>query len=252
VSLVDLPVSRPRPLAGRVVLLTGAHGGLGSAAAEACAAAGATLVLMGRRLPRLNRVYDAVAQAGPEPLLYPLDLEGASPQDYAELAQRLEAEFGRLDGLLHCAADFRGLTPLEHVDPAVFASTLHVNLTAPWWLLQACLPLLRRSADASVVLTVDEPGRVGQAYWGAYGVAQHGLHALLGMLAAELAGSGVRVAGFSPGPMRTSLRARAYAEDSAAATRDPAECAAACVQLLSAAGARHAGTILDLGAELPA
>lgn len=105
-------------------------------------AAGATLVLLGRRLPWLNRVYDAVAQAGHEPLLYPLDLEGASPDDYAELADRLHAELGRLDGVLHCAAEFRGLTPLEHLDPAAFARAIHVNLTAPWWLLQACLPLL--------------------------------------------------------------------------------------------------------------
>jgi NAD(P)-dependent dehydrogenase (short-subunit alcohol dehydrogenase family) len=252
VSLLDLPVARPRPLAGRVILLCGAHGALGSAAAEACAAAGATLVLMGRRLPKLNRIYDAVAQAGPEPVLYPLDLEGAGPQDYADMAQRLEAEFGRLDGVLHCAADFRGLTPLEHIDPAVFASVLHVNLTAPWWLLQACLPLLRRSEDASVVVTVDDPARVGQAYWGSYGVAQHGLRALVGMLGAELAGSGIRVAGLHPGPMRTPLRARAYAEDSAHAAADPQAAAQACVELLSTAGRGHAGQILELAGTVPA
>src|SRR5690606_2659665 len=87
----------------------------------ACAEAGATVVLLGRRLPRLNRVYDAVAAAGAEPLLYPLDLEGASPDDYAELATRIEAELGRLDGILHCAAEFRGLTPPEHQDPATSA-----------------------------------------------------------------------------------------------------------------------------------
>lgn len=77
-NLLDLPVAAPRPLAGRVILVTGAYGGLGGAAARACAEAGATLVLLGRKLPKLNRVYDAVAQAGgAEPLLYPLDLEGA-------------------------------------------------------------------------------------------------------------------------------------------------------------------------------
>ena len=97
-------------LAGRVVLVAGAHGGLGSAASLACARAGASVVLLGRRLPKLNRLYDSIAAEGAEPLLYPLDLEGASPDDYAELASRLQSEFGRLDGLLHCAAEFRGLT----------------------------------------------------------------------------------------------------------------------------------------------
>jgi len=243
VSLVDLPSPAPRPLAGRAILLSGAHGGLGAEAARACAAAGATLVLLGRRLPRLNRVYDAVAQAGPEPLLYPLDLEGASPEDYAVLAERVQAELGRLDGVLHCAAEFRGLTPLEHQDPAAFARAVHVNLTAPWWLVQACLPLLRQAADASVVLAVDDPARVGQAYWGGYGVAQHGLRALVGMLAAELAGTPVRVAGLQPGPMRTPLRARAYADDLDGRVREPAAYAGACVTLLSPAGAAHRGTI---------
>ena len=55
-SLLDLPTAAAQPLAGRVILLAGAHGGLGAAAAQACAAAGATLVLLGRKLPKLNRV----------------------------------------------------------------------------------------------------------------------------------------------------------------------------------------------------
>ena len=138
------------------MLVAGAHGGLGSVASRACAEAGATVVLLGRKLPRLNRVYDAVAAAGPEPLLYPLDLEGATPDDYAELAGRIEAELGRLDGILHCAAEFRGLTPLEHQDPAQFARAIHVNLTAPWWLLQACLPLLRQAPDPEKVKNLTE------------------------------------------------------------------------------------------------
>ncbi|MBN8225517.1 MAG: SDR family oxidoreductase [Xanthomonadales bacterium] len=233
--------------------MAGAHGGLGAAAAQACAAAGATLVLLGRKLPKLNRVYDAVAQAGPEPLLYPLDLEGASPDDYLELAERIQGELGRLDGILHCAAEFRGLTPLEHTDPAAFARAVHVNLTAPWWLVQACLPLLRRAGDAAVVVAVDELERVGQAYWGGYGVAQHGLRALLGMLAAELAGTPVRVAGLQPGPMRTPLRARAYADDLDPRLQDAAAYASACVTLLSPAGAAHRGTVWTPAAEeLPA
>jgi NAD(P)-dependent dehydrogenase (short-subunit alcohol dehydrogenase family) len=239
--LVSLPERAAGALAGRVVLISGACGGLGSVAAPACAHAGATVVLMGRKLPKLNRVYDACAQSGNEPLLYPLDMEGASPDDYDELAQRLHDAFGRLDGLLHCAAEFRGLTPLEHTDPAAFARAIHVNLTAPWWLTQACLPLLRQAQDPALVFTLDDATRVSQAYWGGYGVSQHGLAALFGLLSAELTNSPVRVCALQPEPMRTALRSRAYADDSGA--RDPADYANACVTLLSAAGATHRGQI---------
>ena len=242
-SLIGLPTRATRALESRVVLISGAHGGLGAAAARACAQAGATVVLLGRKVPKLNRVYDAVAQVGSEPLIYPLDMEGASPDDYAELADRLHAELGRLDGLLHCAAEFRGLTPLEHTDPAAFARAIHVNLTAPWWLSQACLPLLKQSSDAALVFTLDDAARVSQAYWGGYGVAQHGLAALMGMLHAELANSPVRVSALQPGPMRTPLRAKAYADDEDLQTREPADYADACVTLLSSAGSQHRGRI---------
>ncbi len=247
-SLIGLPTRQIGALEGRVILINGAQGGLGSAAAEACAAAGATLVLLGRRLPKLNRVYDACAKRGPEPMLYPLDLEGASPDDYAEMADRLFRELGRLDGVLHCAAEFRGLTPLEHTDPAVFARALHVNLTAPWWLTQACLPMLKQSADAAVVFALDDTRRVGQAYWGGYGLAQHGVAALVGMLQAELGDSPVRVSALQPGPMRTSLRAKAYVEDEDREARDPADYAQACVTLLSSAGADHRGQVWEVRA----
>jgi NAD(P)-dependent dehydrogenase (short-subunit alcohol dehydrogenase family) len=243
VSLVGLPTRAPRALDGRVILVSGAHGGLGSAAAVACARAGATVVLLGRKLPKLNRVYDAVAQAGAEPLLYPLDLEGATPDDYAELADRLRAELGRLDGVLHCAVEFKGLTPLEHTDPAAFARAMHVNLTAPWWLSQACLPLLRQSQDAALVFALDDLERVGQPYWGAYGIAQHGLAAMVGMLHAELASSSVRVSALQPGPMRTGLRSRAYADDNDLQAREAGDYADACVTLLSSAGATHRGQV---------
>lgn len=230
-------------LAGRVVLVTGAHGGLGNQAAIACARAGARLVLSGRKVPRLNRVYDAVAAAGLEPVLYPLDLEGASPDDYAQMAERIGNELGRLDGVLHCAAEFAGLTPLLHTDPAAFARAIHVNLTAPWWLSQACLPLLSQAPDAALVFALDDPARVGKAFWGGYGVAQHGLAGLVGMLHAELASTTVRVSGLQPGPMRTALRAKAYVEEDVQRATDPERYAPACVTLLSSAGVAHRGQV---------
>lgn len=239
-----VPADAAQPvLAGRVVLVVGALGGLGNAAALACARAGAAVVVLGRRVPKLNRLLDGIAQAGGEASAYPLDLEGATPDDYAQLAERIGAVHGRLDGVLHCAAEFRGLTPLLHTDPADFARALHVNLTARWWLSQACLPLLAQAPDAALVFALDDPARVGGPYWGGYGVAQHGLHGLVGMLHAELANSPIRVSGLQPGPMRTPLRAKAYAADEDRLARDPERYAADCVTLLSSAGQAYRGQV---------
>lgn len=238
-----LPAVPADALAGCVVLVTGAHGGLGAEAAKACARAGATVVLLGRKVPKLNRVYDAVKALGPEPALYPLDLAGADPADYAALADKVAGELGGLHGLLHCAAEFTGLAPLEATDPEAFVRNLHVNLTAPWLLTQACLPWLRKSGDSAVVFTTDDPARVGKAYWGPYGLAKQGLAALVRQLSAETDQTPVRVAGLEPGPMRTDLRARAYADEAQLRVPGPAAYAPACVHLLSPAGAAHRGTV---------
>lgn len=241
-ALVE-PAAAAAALEGRVVLVVGAHGGLGEATSMACAQAGASVVLLGRRVPRLNRLHDRLQALGAAPALYPLDLEGASPDDHADLAARIEAGFGRLDGIVHLAAAFNGLTPLELTDPAAFARAVHVNLTARWWLTQACLPLLRRSGDGAVVFAIDDPARTGGAYWGGYGLAQAGLAALVGMLQAELGDAPVRVSGLLPPPMRTPLRARAHVEADDRIARAPEDVAAYCVALLAPAGAAHRGAL---------
>lgn len=242
-EFVAFPSAAPRPLKDRVVLVTGAHGGLGAEAAKACAAAGATVVLLGRKVPKLGRVYDALKALGPEPALYPMDLAGADPADMETLADTVERELGRLDGVLHCAADFAGLTPLENTPPEQFARQMQVNLTARWFLTQACLPLLRRAPDAAVVFTLDDPARVVKAYWGAYGLAQAANEALVRMLHQETEQSSVRVSGLRPGPMRTPLRSRAFVDEAMLRVPGPEAFAGACVMLLSAEGAAHRGSV---------
>ena len=224
-----------RRLQDKVILVVGAQGGLGREAALASAREGATVVLLGRKVPQLNRVHDAIVAEGGEALLYPMDLEGATPDDHAELATRIDEAFGRLDGILHCAAHFKGLTPLELTDPADVARALHVNLTAPVWLTMACLPLLRRTEDASVVVVIDTPARTSRAYWGGYGLAQAGRAALVPMLDGEIGEGHVRVVGLEPGPMRTGLRARAYLNDRDPSARPPTDYAEACVAALAGA-----------------
>src|SRR5450631_1068956 len=91
-------------LADRVILITGATSGLGRALALECARVGATVILSGRNQAKLERVYDEIeALAAPRPAIATLDLALATAVDYDRIAHTVGTEFGRLDGLMHCA-----------------------------------------------------------------------------------------------------------------------------------------------------
>lgn len=209
-------VAPPDLLAERVVLVTGAGTGIGRAAAMAFAEHGATVILLGRKRAQLERVYDDIEARGwPQSMIVECDLAHAGPDEYAVIAQMLEHEFGRLDGLLHNAAELGVLAPIEHYDPSSWNTVMQVNVTAPFLLTRACLALLQRENDASIVFTTADVGRRGRAYWGAYGTACFALEGLAQILADETAGNArVRVNTVDPGPVRTEFRAHAYpAED---------------------------------------
>jgi NAD(P)-dependent dehydrogenase (short-subunit alcohol dehydrogenase family) len=127
------------------------------------------------------------------------------------LALTLSHEFGRLDGLLHNAAVLPFLSRFDDYDLEAWNQVLQVNLTAPFQLTQACLPLLRQSQDASVLFTSDRVGRKGKAYWGAYGVSKFGIEGMMQTLADELRDtSPIRVNSIDPGPVRSDLRIKVY------------------------------------------
>lgn len=198
-------------LKDRVILVTGAGDGLGKAAALAYAAHGATVVLLGKTIGKLEATYDAiVAAGGPEPAIYPLHMEGAAPHDYEEMAAKIEEIFGRLDGILHNAASIPWLSRVDDYDADTWVKMLHVNLTAPFLITQACLPLLRKAPDAAILFTTDDVGRKGKAYWGAYAAAKGGIERFMEVLADELENSNIRVNAVDPGPTRTALRKRLF------------------------------------------
>jgi NAD(P)-dependent dehydrogenase (short-subunit alcohol dehydrogenase family) len=213
----------PNLLKERVILVTGAGDGIGRAASQRFAAFGATVILLGRTLRKLEQVYDEIEQAGyPQPAIYPLNLEGASPKDYLDLALKLETEFGRLDGLLHNAAILGTLTPIIHYNIELWYRVLQVNLNAPFLLTQAVLNLLCRSADATIVFTADAVSDEGRAYWGAYSVAKAGGQTLMKTLASELeTNTAVRVNSIDPGKVRSGLRLQAYPAGDADTWTDP-------------------------------
>jgi NAD(P)-dependent dehydrogenase (short-subunit alcohol dehydrogenase family) len=205
---------QPRPdlLANRIILVTGAGDGLGRAAALAFARHGATVILLGRTQKKLEAVYDTIEREGlATPLLMPADLAQARLSDFAQIAQAIEQQFGRLDGLLHSAALLGNLTPLNLYDLEVWMQVMQVNLNAPYLLTRACLPVLEKADDASVVFTTSDVARAGRAYWGAYAAAGAALENLTRVWSDELTGhTRVRMNTLDPGAVRTALRARAY------------------------------------------
>ncbi len=203
-------------LRDRVILVTGAGDGIGRAAALSFARYGATVVLLGRTIAKLEAVYDQIEQQRlPQAAIYPMNLEGAAVKDYEELALRLEQEFGRLDGILHNAAQLGELTPMQQYVPEMWYRVLQVNLTAPFLITRACLELLSRAPDASVVFVSDRVGRRGHAYWGAYGISKFGLEGLMQTWAEETERhTSIRFNSIDPGPTLTRMRRAAYpAED---------------------------------------
>ena len=221
-------------LEGRVILITGAGGGLGSVAAKACAAEGACVVLVDNAVPKLEKLHDEIVAAGhPQPAIYPLDLSKATEAEFNELAEILQSQFGMLHGLLHSAAELGVPSPLADVKPGHWDWVLKINLTAAHGLTRALLPLLQAAGDSALVFTSDSSARLGKAYWGAYGVAKIAVEGMARMWAEELESAGlVRVKVFVPGPVNSPLRRKSHPGELPQENPDPQTLARRYVYLL--------------------
>lgn len=240
-------------LTARVVLITGAGNGIGRALAIAAAGHGASVVLLDRDVKQLEAVYDEIENnGGPQPAIYPLNLEAATPNDYHDLVGSLEQTFGRLDALVHNAANLGRPAPLDHYDVEAWYRAMQTNLNAPFLLTRAALPLLKRSPAASLVFVSDSVGRQGKAYWGAYGASKAGLEGLMQTLAAELTDSKIRVNSIDPGPVRTKLRRDAYPAENADALPPPEAVVPALLYLLGDDSATLHGRALSVAPRLAA
>lgn len=210
-------------LKDRVVLITGAGQGLGRAAALTYANYGATVILHGRKVKKLESVYDEIETIGKaQALIYPLDLEQAEEADFAVIAQAIEQQLGRLDGILHNAAFLHGLSPLENQSVEQWRAMLQVNLITPFALTKACLPLLKASPDASVVMTSSSHGHKPSAYWGGFTVAKAGVEALVKVQADEWESMpNLRINTIIPGIVNSPQRAKTHPGEIKQTMRQP-------------------------------
>ena len=228
---------RPAPadFDGRVIMVTGATSGIGRAVASALVQSGATVILHGRSEKALEALYQELKPLGPEPSVAQLDLERAQGPQYQQLTDEIESRYGRLDGLLHNAAILGDKSPIEHYDIGLWQRVLLVDLTAPFILTRCLLPLMRSSADPSLVFASSSVGRRGRAHWGAYSVAKGGIENLAEVLVEELENTAIRVNVINPGGTRTKMRTRAYPAENAATLPTPESVAPPYLYLLGSA-----------------
>jgi NAD(P)-dependent dehydrogenase (short-subunit alcohol dehydrogenase family) len=235
-------------LNGRVVLITGATDGIGRALALRSAGLGGQVILHGRSTKKLEQVYDEIEAIpnAPRPSIAVLDLSLADGEAYASLAESIEKEFGRLDGLVHNAGILGPRLSIEQYDISEWQRVLHINLTAPFVLTRQLFPLLRKSEDPSVIFTSSGVGRTGKAFWGAYAVSKFGTEGLSQILAAENSHLPLRVNCLNPGPVRTKMRLQAYPAEDRDALLTPDDILAAYIYLLGPDSRGITGQSFDL------
>ena len=231
----------------RIILITGASDGIGRALALHAASLGAQIILHGRNVGKLEKVYDEIESidAAPRPSIAMMDLASADANSYQTLAASLSEEFGRLDGLVHNAGILGERYSIEQYDAILWQQVMHVNVTAAFALTQVCLPMLQAASDPSIIFTSSGVGRIGKAFWGAYAVSKFATEGLAQVLANEHRHDKLRVNCINPGATRTSMRLAAYPAEDRDKLKRPEEILATYIYLLGPDSKGLTGESLD-------
>jgi len=202
---------KPNSLEGKTILVTGAGDGIGKQAATTYAKLGATVILLGKTVKKLEAVYDEiVANGDPEPAIIPLDMKGATKQNYIDMSATIASQFGKLDGALFNASMLGELTPFTHIHEQIWNDVMQVNATAQFLMAQALIPTLLLADNASLVFTTSGVGNNGRAFWGPYSISKFATEGMMQVIADEYEDSSLRVNAINPGATDTKMRSSAY------------------------------------------
>ncbi len=191
-------------LRDKIILVTGAGDGIGKEAALTYARYGATLILLGRTLSKLEDVQnEIITSGGQQPMLYPLDLLTASENDYQEFADTIVKRFPHLDGVLQNAGLLGVVEPIINQPSTLWHDVMQVNVNATFMLTKALIPLMLKAPHASLILTTSSVGRQGRYGWGAYSVSKFATEGLMQVLHEEYKDSSLRINCINPGGTRT-------------------------------------------------
>lgn len=226
-----MTASSPRPLDGRLAVVTGASRGIGRAAALALAQAGAHVIALARTQGALEELDDAIRKAGSSATLVPLDLTDYDGID--RLGAAIHERWGKLDILIGNAGILGNLAPLGHVPPKVWGQVMDVNVTANWRLIRSLDPLLKLSDAGRAVFVTSGAAHKARAYWGPYAVSKAALDAMVRTYAAETQTTPIRVMLLNPGPLRTAMRYAAMPGEDPESLRTPEDLAPHILRLAS-------------------
>ena len=221
-------------LQDRIILITGSSDGIGKELALHAASLGAQVILHGRSVQKLEKIYDAIEAMGgaPRPSIAVVDLESANAESYTTLAQSIESEFGHLDGLVLNASTLGERYSIEQYDAVLWQKVMHVNVTSVFAMTQVFLPLLQKSEDPSVIFTSSGVGRTGRAFWGAYAASKFATEGLSQVLADEHRHGKLRSNCINPGATRTNMRLAAFPAEDRDLLKRPEEILATYIYLL--------------------
>lgn len=192
-------------------LITGAAGALGAELVRQLAATGVDCVALDRNEDALNRLHDQLIEQGlGAPALLPFDLAGAGPMHYDQVADRIEQQYGRLDALVHNAADFKALRPMAHQPPDEWVKILQAGVTGPQLLNSALMGLLQATAQSKLVFIADKECLRHPANWAAYGAAQAARQWMVEALKREVAPEQAEILSIDPGAFYSRLRVAAW------------------------------------------
>jgi NAD(P)-dependent dehydrogenase (short-subunit alcohol dehydrogenase family) len=195
-------------LTGKLALITGSTGGIGSESARLMAAAGAEVVVSGRDAERGAATVRSIVQSGGAARFVAADLTDP------ESLRRLAEQAGAVDILVNNAAVFPG-APTVSQDIETFDAALAANIRAPYFLTAALVPAMIAKGSGSVINVSSMAARIGMPGLSVYSATKAALESLTRTWAAEFSPAGVRVNTVAPGPTRTDAVLAAMGEEGA-------------------------------------
>jgi len=197
-----------QPLASRIALVTGASRGIGHATARALAKAGAHIIAVARTQGGLEELDDEIRKDGGTATLVPLSLTDFD--GIARLGAALHERHGKIDILVGNAAVASTSSPLGHIELKAWTDMMAINVTANFQLIRCMEPLLKQSDAGRAVFITSGAASKALAYMGPYAASKAALDTLVRVWANETASTNMRVNLFSPGPIRTRMRAQVF------------------------------------------